>query len=506
MSVSSSSAPILLVEPQLNDREAVTTAWLGPLIALATAGMVTLFAFRQTMASMVTIWNGSSTYSYGFVIVPLCALLVWRRRDDLRTLHPTTSLLGLTLFFFSAGLWVAGNVADVQVIQHIALITMLDALVWTFLGNASVRVLRFALLFLFFAVPVGDSLVPLLQQWTAAFTVNALRLSGIPAVQDGLILSTPSGNWQVAEACSGIRYLIASIVIGVLVAGVAYRSWKRRITFQLLSALLPIIANAVRAYGIVVLAYLSGNAIATGVDHVIYGFVFFSLLTAILLTVAFRWSEPVTAATLPGAASNEPSARPVRLVANLAMIVIIAVSATALTGFLWSRTPAIPMAANGLAAPPGWIAVDNLDQEWAPEPTSIRARTIETFLSGPREVSVCFASYSGDRRGVELINSSNAVGRSGAWTLLGSSAQAATIAGRPLMVAEYTIARGSRHRLVWTWYSIGDQFTSDPYQLRAIEARNRLFGHPQNTVLYAVSAPFQSDPSEASSILADFLK
>jgi EpsI family protein len=74
------------------------------------------------------------------------------------------------------------------------------------------------------------------------------------------------------------------------------------------------------------------------------------------------------------------------------------------------------------------------------------------------------------------------------------------------MVAEYTIARGSRHRLVWTWYSIGDQFTSDPYQLRAIEARNRLFGHPQNTVLYAVSAPFQSDPSEASSILADFLK
>jgi exosortase A len=316
MSVSSSSAPILLVEPQLNDREAVTTAWLGPLIALATAGMVTLFAFRQTMASMVTIWNGSSTYSYGFVIVPLCALLVWRRRDDLRTLHPTTSLLGLTLFFFSAGLWVAGNVADVQVIQHIALITMLDALVWTFLGNASVRVLRFALLFLFFAVPVGDSLVPLLQQWTAAFTVNALRLSGIPAVQDGLILSTPSGNWQVAEACSGIRYLIASIVIGVLVAGVAYRSWKRRITFLLLSALLPIIANAVRAYGIVVLAYLSGNAIATGVDHVIYGFVFFSLLTAILLTVAFRWSEPVTAATLPGAASNEPSARPVRLVAN----------------------------------------------------------------------------------------------------------------------------------------------------------------------------------------------
>jgi len=506
MSVSGSSAPILLAERSLKSGEAALTAWIGPLIALAVAGAVTLVAFRETVVSLATVWNGSSTYSYGFVIAPICAFLVWRRLSDLKNIRPRTSLLGLGLFCLSALAWVAGNVADVQLVQHIALVAMLDSLVWALLGTAVVRVLRFPLLFLFLAVPVGDSLVPVLQRWTAAFTVSALRLSGIPAVQDGLVLSTPTGNWQVAEACSGIRYLIASVVIGVLVAGVAYRSWKRRIAFLLFSALLPIIANAVRAYGIVVLAYVSGNAIATGVDHVVYGFVFFSLLTAILLAIALRWYEPL-APTEPVVISETSAStpRPGRVALALLIIVLVSASAGAVAGFLWSRTPAGP-ADNRLGTPSGWSVADSFDHEWAPEPASLQSRTIRTFIAGSREVSVAFGSYPESRRGVELINSSNGIGKSGVWTLLGTDTRETMIAGKPVIVEENTIARGPARRLVWIWYSLGDELTSDPYRLRALQARNRLLGRPQSAGLFAVSATFQSDPAEAGRAMADFLK
>ena len=506
MSVSGSSTPILSAEPSLKTRESTATVWVGPLIAFAVAGFVTLFLFRGTVASIAAIWGRSSTYSYGFVIIPICAFLVWLRKAELRNLHPTTSLFGLALFLLSASIWVVGNIADVQLVQHIALVGMVDALVWAFLGTAAVRILRFALFFLFLAVPVGDSLVPLLQQWTAAFTLTALRLSGIPAFQDGLALSTPSGNWKVAEACSGIRYLIACVVIGTLVAGVAYRSWKRRIAVLLLSVLFPVIANAIRAYGIVALAYVSGNSIAVGVDHVIYGFVFFSLLTAILLMVALKWYEPMSAPPVSPKAPIEPSVAPAKLVANLLGVIVVAASATALAGFLWSRTPAAPPAARWLTPPAGWAAANDLDQEWAPEPAFIRSRTVETFVSGSQEVSVFFGSYSGNRREVELINSLNVVGQSGVWTLLGSRTREATIGGESLVVMEHTIARGPQRRLVWFWYSIGDELTSDPYRLRGMQAKERLLGHPQSPALYAVSAPFQSDPSEAGNSLSSFLK
>lgn len=505
MSVSGSVTPTLVAEPAIDAGPAAVIRWRGPLLTLVVGWAVTLIAFRPTVASIVKIWSISSTYSYGFVIVPICAVLVWRRKGELKNLCPTTSVLGLALFFLSALLWVAGNVGDVQLIQHIALVAMLDSLVWACLGNATVKTLRFPLFFLFLAVPVGDSLVPILQQWTAAFTVTALRLSGIPAFQDGLVLSTPSGNWQVAEACSGIRYLIASVVMGVLLAGVAYRSWKRRVLFLLLSVFLPIAANAIRAYGIVVLAYLSGNLIATGVDHVLYGFVFFSLLTAALMTIAVRWYEPAPSAAAPSKQLPASPTGSLSMAANLLAIVAIVFSATALTGFLWSRTPVIPAAAS-FSAPLGWLPATELDHEWAPEPASIRTRSIQTFVSGSDRVSTCVGWYFGGPRGTELISAFNLVGNSGVWTLLSSGKHQATVEGRSVVVAEHTIARGREHRLVWLWYSIDGQSTSNPYWVRVIEARNRLFGRPQNTAFYAASAPYESDPAEASSVLADFLK
>ena len=250
-----SSANVCTAEPALDELRQVREYWVRPLLALGLAGLVTLFLLRSTALSMLKIWYGSSTYSYGFVVLPIFAFLVWRRRKQLTSLHPTTSLLGLAFLLLFTLLWAAGNIADVQVIQQFAFIGLLDALVWTFLGSSAIRVLRFPLLFLFFAVPAGQGLVGPLQRLTAAFAVNAVRFSGIPALQNGFIISTPSGDWRIAEACSGIRYLTSTLLIGVLFAGIAFRSWKRRVVFIALSALVPILANALRAYLIILLAY-----------------------------------------------------------------------------------------------------------------------------------------------------------------------------------------------------------------------------------------------------------
>ena len=486
-------------------RESIVSLWTGPLVGLIAAEVLTVWFFRQTVLSMLAIWSNSRTYSYCFVIVPVVALLIWNRRRELIQTEPAISVLGLVFLAVSALLWLAGNIADVQLIQHIALIAMLDSLVLAFLGAAITRILLFPLGFLFFSVPVGDSLVPLLQRWTAAFTVSALRISGIPAIQDGLTLSTPSGNWQVAEACSGIRYLIASIVIGVLMAGVAYRSWKRRIIFLLFSALLPIIANALRAYGIAALAYLSGNAIATGVDHIVYGFIFFSLITAILMSIALRWYEPRTALMQrPERLRAEPVGSGTIALALLGVI-IIAGFTTSLAAFLWSK-PATVATSHPLLAPAGWEKTDSFDEEWAPEPIPIEARTVESFASNSGTVSVCFITFSGDRRGVVLINASNLTGSSGVWRVLASDALTVSSRIGPVRVSEYIIARGEQRRLVWLWYSIGNWHTANPYQLRVIQAKDRLLGEPRAVTLTAISAPFQAETSDAIRALSDFAK
>lgn len=68
---------------------------------------------------------------------------------------------------------------------------------------------------------------------------------------EGLYLSIPAGHFEVAEACSGLRYLMASVALGVLYAYLTYRSPWRRLAFVVLSMVMPIVANGIRAYGIV---------------------------------------------------------------------------------------------------------------------------------------------------------------------------------------------------------------------------------------------------------------
>ncbi len=152
---------------------------------------------------------------------------------------------------------------------------------------------------MFFAVPFGEFLLPVLMEYTANFTVTALRLSGIPVYREGLQFVIPSGNWSVVEACSGVRYLIASFMIGTLFAYLNYRSTRRRLVFIGVSIVVPIVANWLRAYMIVMLGHLSGNTIAVGVDHLIYGWLFFGLVITIMFLIGARWSEPETAVPAP---------------------------------------------------------------------------------------------------------------------------------------------------------------------------------------------------------------
>jgi exosortase len=130
--------------------------------------------------------------------------------------------------------WLLADLAEVQVVRQYAFVLMIPFTVWAVLGTRVARAITFPLVFLIFAVPFGEFLLPPLMQFTADFTVTALQLTGIPVYREGLYFTIPTGSWSVVEACSGLRYLIASITLGSLYAYLTYRSWKYRVAFVIL--------------------------------------------------------------------------------------------------------------------------------------------------------------------------------------------------------------------------------------------------------------------------------
>ncbi len=121
--------------------------------------------------------------------------------------------------------------------------------------------------------------------------VALTHASGVPAQIDGVFIDTPVGLFEVAEACSGAKFLIAMVALGTLVAHLCFASWKRRAAFMAAAVVVPVLANGVRAWGTIYIAQSQGLEFAAGFDHIVYGWVFFAIVIVALLGAAWPFFD-----------------------------------------------------------------------------------------------------------------------------------------------------------------------------------------------------------------------
>jgi exosortase len=191
------------------------------------------------------------------------------------------------------------------------------------------------LAFLFFAVPIGEVFIPYLQAFTAFCAVKALQLSGVPVLAEGRLLETPAGRWIVAEECAGVRHFIAFVLLGCLYAHVMYQSWSRRLHFIALACLMPVIANGLRVYGILMIAYFIDREMADAVHH--NGFLFFGAAMVVFFSLGLLWRRPADHGTVEGrqwshvadAGEEQPGSR----LSSSRAVVLTAVSSVVLLAF-----------------------------------------------------------------------------------------------------------------------------------------------------------------------------
>src|SRR3954454_12398857 len=128
---------------------AAGSPWLPALGTLAVAVLATLIAFWPSWSSMAGIWWQTTTFHHGFLIAPIALLLIWRLRPRLKGQEPRQEPLALIGLAACTGLWLLGEAAQVQLLQHLAVVAMLVALVVALLGRTIAWRLAFPLLFLF---------------------------------------------------------------------------------------------------------------------------------------------------------------------------------------------------------------------------------------------------------------------------------------------------------------------------------------------------------------------
>jgi exosortase A len=475
--------PIVRAEP-------LAEAWRSHLVALAAAAAAILALFARDAADIAAIWWNSDTFNHCLLVLPIIAWLVWQRLPELRALAPRAWAPGLALVAAGGAGWLLGEAGNVALLRHFGLVAMLQGAVVACLGRPVARGLAFPLSYAFFLVPFGEELMAPLQTLTARMSMDLLALTGVPAHLDGIFISTPSGLFRVAEACSGVKFVVAMAALGTLAANLCFRSWPRRLLFVAFGLAVSVLANGVRAFGTIYLAYRTDNEMAVGVDHIVYGWIFFAIVIALIMAAGWRFFDRAPNARWFDPADLQPRGAEPGRAAGAARMAAIAVALAAIAP-LWSGAVAAAGTRNvpDIALPevPGWTRLP-AGREWQPHYSGAdRVHLARYRDSAGRQVDLALVVFARQSEGRELVGyAQGAADPDGAWSWTGDTAPPAN--GKAERIGSH-----GKVREVASFYRVGRVLTGSSTRVKLETVRTRLLGGPQRAVAVLVAAEAPAD-------------
>ena len=458
--------------------------WRRHAAILLGAALLIVALFHDDALGLARIWWTSTTFGHCLFIAPVIAWLVWQRRTELAQIVPTGWWPGLVLVAAGGFGWLLGDAASVALARHRGLVMMLQGVVVTILGPNVARALLFPLAYAFFLVPFGEGLEAPLQGVTVAMTMPLLHLFGVPAHVEGVLITIPNGYFEVAEACSGAKFVIAMIAYGTLVAQGCFVSWRRRASFMVAALIVPVVANGLRAFGTIYAAYLTSVERATGLDHIVYGWIFFGLVMAAVLAIGWRWFDRAPDAPVIDVARLQG---PVRLHCDpllaAAVALMLAAAFPAWSAAIAGRAAALPDQA-ALPEVPGWHRVTMSQRApWAPYYPGADLYLIGRYADGQGDaVDLAIAVYGSQHEGKELV--SFGVGP------LREDDRWVRVENLPMLSGGAVMrvtAPGRVERQIASWYRIDDTVTASDSRVKLETLKAKLLGGDQRAVAVHLS-------------------
>jgi len=480
-------------------RSSIAPGWRPVLALIGVASIVFAVVFEHDVRGGVRVWIDSTAYNHCFLILPLIAFLLWERRAVLLSVSPRPALWPLLLMPLLSAVWLIAAVLDIQEGRQLTLVAMLEVVILVALGPRLVWLLLAPLLFLFFLVPSGAFLVPSLQTITADIVVAGLHTLHIPVFSDGYMIEIPEGTFEIAEACAGLRFLIASSVFGCFFAVVMYGSSIRRAFFIILSVAVPIFANGLRALGIIVLAHLEGSAAAVEADHILYGWIFFTLVILILIGIGMTFAQKADRrAPVPSPGLWRSS--PWRLAVAVPAAILLALAGPAYAARLNALFPQspFPQTRSPLVDPP-WQAASDAGRVWRPSVIGADREFLEEFQEPGSGIVIRFvALYRLRATGSWLTTNENRLADDHRWRIAEYGRAELSLNGKKMAVTSAEIVGAQHRRLVWSFYVIDGRTAAGLMGTKLLQARAVLFERVPVAGFVAISASMDDplDPAE----------
>jgi exosortase D (VPLPA-CTERM-specific) len=495
---------------------------LSLMVAGALAAVILLF--QQTFTYLYAVWQFDE-YSQGFLIPFVSGYLLWQRRRLLQQVEFRSSWLGVAVAALGVAIYFLGAVASITTVDTYAFVIVLLGTALAFMGWQAFRIALVPLALLFLMNPIPNffyyNLSAELQLISSQLGVAFMRLCGVSVFLQGNVIDLGSYQLQVAEACSGLRYLFPLMTLGVIIAYLFKGPvWIRWLLF-LSTVPITVLMNSFRVGVIGVLVDRYGSAQAEGFLHLFEGWVIFMICVLLLLgegwlllrlTGTRRSLRDLLAFELPPQRRSPVVARR-ELGKPAAVLLLILIASVWPARALPKRLEVHPVRADFTEFP---LQIG----PWRGQRQAIEAMYLDTLKlddyiladfsrdapdgsrgnlgPAPSPVNLYVAYYASQRTG-EAAHSPRACLPGGGWRILDFTQREleGVRSGAPLRVNRVIVQHGAQRQLVYYWFEergrdITNEYLVKWYLLEDAVMRNRTDG-----ALVRLITPLQ--PNESAS-------
>jgi exosortase A len=377
-------------------------------IALGALALVALL-YWPTSLEIADLWQDTvrRRYTHGWLVLAITVWLIWRDRAQLRSIALTPPTGGWCVVAIGSVGWLIGLNAGLLAMTTLAMPLLVLAAIWAAAGQAVARRVAFAVLYLYFALPVWELFNPLLQSMTAFVNVWLTRLAGIPVTVEGNVIDIPEGSFEIAGGCSGLHFFIVAMAIAALQGELDRDHWCSRWFLIGVAAALALLTNWLRVFIIIVAGHLTDmQHFLVKVDHYYFGWFVFVFALGLYLYLSSR---------VPRGVRGEPRSIPSgSSVPRGRTVVAAALSVAALSlGPVWSLAGSGEALEPTVRSPPvltGWSGPGLHLSDWRP----VFANPDEEFLvayhsESAADVALYFAAYRSQHQGKELRGHGNSI-------------------------------------------------------------------------------------------------
>ena len=458
---------------------------LVSLLVIAAALWPTLMSLHYRWAAM------DEAYSHGYLIVLAVIYTIynrWRHGDNDSNRAASPSLLALPLIFGASFVWFVGFAVQVQLLQQI----VVPALIWLWIvaviGWRGGYIFLAPMLSLYLVIPLWGFLVDPLRLLAVWVVQKGLDVLSITALIDGFRIYLPSGVMEVANGCSGLNYVLVSMVLGSYYSYMSFQSLRRRAAILVLAIVVAVIGNWARVFALVLIGHYTEMQSSLVYNHGTFGWLMYGGFLIVFFLIARRFEQvgpqPVVAATKSGETTTEMHSGPSVRAGIAATLLVIALPVWA----QWQASQVQEFNQELLAPLSGHdaIVMDSGVGFWLADYSDYEHVSYRKAGIPGRNYELTILTYLNQSQGRELIYYKNRL------------AEESRLMKMPPLLLESGIkfnqsivTTNKGKRIVWWSYWVGNNLTTSKVMAKVLQLPALLSGNSQAS-LVTISTPCRS--------------